>query len=169
MSALKISDLTLRAILIIFAAIGLGCAGGLYDNDGRNSYARTNFSIFATVFAIVISGFLGIVLKFVVFTIGSFVLAVGDFLTTVFLFAAACSYADWGGVPNCSADYAKEIWGSTGKCREYQAGTAFLFLGFGVALGLTILSVMGVLQGGTVGLGRGRSAPRTGVPTMSQV
>merc|ERR1712080_730327 len=91
-----------------------------------------------------------------------------DFLNFVFTFAAAgtrvhsCGNQDY-------LDSNKINQGSSGRCRKAQASTAFLFFSAFIFIASGIFSAIGLFKGGLFGSKYSRSAPRTGVSTMSQV
>lgn len=96
-----------------------------------------------------------------------------DFLNFVFTFAAACAIAAGIRVHSCgNQDYLdsnKINQGSKGRCRKAQASTAFLYFSAFIFIASGIFSAIGLFKGGLFGSKYSRSAPRTGVPTMSQV
>ena len=99
-------------------------------------------------------------------------LAVVDFLNVVFLFAGATAIAALVGAGNCSHEDTLKKHGlnSTQDCRLGQAGSAFLYFSFALAVGNLVYSILGSLNSGSIGTpGRKSTVPRTGIPTASQV
>ncbi|ANB14920.1 Nce102p [Sugiyamaella lignohabitans] len=167
-------DPILRGSLFVYLAILLGLIGSLIA-DQSHVNPQVNFGIFATVFGLVFGVFYGLGAAFVEFLAFPIVIAIFDFLNFVFLFAAATAIATALRVHSCNnksyVDHNTVAQGSSGRCRRAQASVAFLYFSAFTILGLFIYSTISVFSQGAFSLPTSRrsAAPRTGIPTMSQV
>lgn len=163
-----IIDPALRGVLFLFSAVALGLTAGWVADE--NSSSRVRFAVFSASFSLLFGVFYGLLAAFIEFLAFPLVLAVIDFLNWVFLFSGATAIAAKIGAGSCSnkENLAKHFPTHSEKdCRLAQAGTAFLYFSWAIAVVLFVYSVLGVVRSGSIGAPR-RSAPR-GVPTMSQV
>lgn len=169
-----LADPILRGLLFVFLVICLGLTGALIESADHTN-PQVNFGIFAAVFGLVTACFYGLAAAFVEALAFPIVLAVLDFLNFVFLFTAPTAIAVATRTHSCSnqdyLDSNKVAQGSSQRCREAQAVTAFFYFAFFVQLALLVYSVLNVVQNGAFSIPSRRRAqpPRTGIPTMSQV
>lgn len=169
--ALSIADIALRGFNFAFLVIVLGLTGSLIAGQDRHN-PQVNFALFAAVFGLVTSSFYGILANFISFLAWPLILFALDFLNFVFTFAGATALAVAVRTHSCTnhsyLDGNKVAQGSTDRCRKAQASIAFLYFSFFLFLGSLVLSTYGLLSGGAFG-GRvsRRSAPKTGIPTIS--
>lgn len=166
----SLADTVLRVILLLFSIIALGLTAGWVHDDTNSS--RVRFAVFASSFSILFGCFYGLAAAFVEFIAFPLALTVVDFLNWVFLFAAATAIAAKTGAGSCSNKNTlkKHNFQSTKDCRLAQAGTAFLYFAWAVAVGNFIYSIISTMNSGSIGRpGRKSIVPRTGIPTASQV
>lgn len=170
---LSIADNALRALNFAFLVIVLGLTGSLIAGQDAHS-SRVNFALFAAVFGLVTSSFYGLLANFVSFLAWPLVLFSLDFLNFVFTFSGATALAVGIRTHSCTnqsyLDGNSITQGSTDRCRKAQAAVAFLYFSFFLFLGSLALSSISLLSGGAFGskVSR-RSAPKTGIPTISTV
>lgn len=169
---LSIPDISLRVVNFIFLAIILGLTARLAASADNNN-PQVNFCVFAAAFGLLTSSFYGIIAAFVAAFAWPVILASLDFLNFVFTFSGATALAVAIRTHSChDQEYLDEnavTQGSTQRCREAQASVAFLYFSVFVFLASMIMSSISMLRGGFFGIPARRNAPRTGVPTMSQV
>lgn len=155
---LAIGDSILRALNFVFLVIILGLTGSLAANTNYQSNPQVNFAVFAAAFGILTSSIFGILAYFIAALAWPVLLAILDFLNTVFTFAAAAALAVAIRVHSCSnSDYVsdnKVAQDSSDRCRKAQASTAFLFFSFFLFLASTIFSLIGLCRGGLFGRGK---------------
>nr|UJH94601.1 Nce2 [Starmerella bombicola] len=166
----SVADTILRVILLVFSIIALGLTAGWVHDDTGSS--RIRFAVFASCFSILFGCFYGLAAAFIEAIAFPLAMAVVDFLNWVFLFAAATAIAAKTGAGSCSNHNTlkKHDFKSTKDCRLAQAGTAFLYFAWAVAVGNFVYSIIGTLHSGAIGRpGRKTNVPRTGIPTASQV
>lgn len=170
---LAIGDVILRAFNFVFLAIALGLTGSLAATTVYQHNPQVNFAVFAAAFGLLTSSIYGVFAFFIEALAWPLILFTFDFLNFVFTFAAACAIAAGIRVHSCgNQDYLdsnKINQGSKGRCRKAQASTAFLYFSAFIFIASGIFSAIGLFKGGLFGSKYSRSAPRTGVPTMSQV
>lgn len=168
---LAIGDSVLRIVNFVFLVIALGLTGSLAATTITQSNPQINFGVFAAAFGILTSSIYGIFAFFVAAFAWPVVLFIFDFLNFVFTFAAATAIAAGINVHSCTnqryLDNNNITQGSTSRCRKSQASVAFLYFSTFVFLVSGVFSTIALVQGGL--FGSSRPAPRTGVPTMSQV
>lgn len=165
----NIADPICRVLLFVFSVIALGLTGGwVKDTDSP----RVEFAVFAAAFGVVVSLW-GLLADFVEFFNFPVVTTFLDFCNWVFLFTGATAIAAKIRCHSCNTEWYRIQYfdGSKRNCRLAQAGCAFLYFAWFVALICFIVNVLGLWKGDSrIGLpGRRRATPRTGVPTMSQV
>ncbi|CCH46957.1 Non-classical export protein 2 [Wickerhamomyces ciferrii] len=170
--ALPIFDSALRGLNFVFLVIVLGLTGSLIaGQDHKNP--QVNFALFAAVFGLVLNSFYGLIANFVSFLAWPVILFIIDFLNLVFTFAGATALAVAIRTHSCTnQDYLDNnnvAQGSTDRCRKAQAVVAFLYFSFFVFLGTFAFSAVGLISGGAFGSSSKRSAPKTGIPTISTV
>lgn len=169
---LAIGDSILRIINFVLLTIALGLTGSLAATHPDHNNPQVNFAVFAAAFGILTSSIYGVFAYFIAALAWPVLLAIFDFLNFVFTFAAATAIAAAIHVHSCNnQDYLDGNTinqGSTGRCRKAQASTAFLYISTFIFLGSLVFSAISVFRGGLFGHKRA-SAPRVGVPTMSQV
>lgn len=169
---LAIGDSILRFINFFFLVIALGLTGSLAATASKHSNPQVNFGVFAAAFALLTSSIYGVFAYLFAAFAWPFILAVFEFLNMVFTFAAATAIAAAIRVHSCSnEDYVKDntvTQGSSGRCRKAQGSVAFLYFSFFIFLASFIFSTLTVLKGGLFG-SSSKSAPRVGVPSVSQV
>ncbi|ODV90382.1 hypothetical protein CANCADRAFT_56918 [Tortispora caseinolytica NRRL Y-17796] len=162
---------TLRVLNFVWLVIVLGLVGNLIDTQNHVN-PQVNFCIFAAVFGLLFGVFYGVLAQFFSALAFPILLTSFDFLNVVFTFAGATSLAVAIRTHSCSnMDYVNSnavTQGSSMRCREAQAATAFLYFSFFTFLASLILSAVAITRNG-LSLPSRRSAPRGGVPTMSQV
>ena len=153
----------------------MGLVGSLIEDQIKTN-PQVNFAIFSTAFGLVFGVFYGLAAYFIELLAFPIVLAILDFMNFVFLFAGATAVAAAIHAHSCdNAVYVatnKVTQGSKGRCRRAQASVAFLYFSTFTVLGLLVYSVIEVFNSGALTLPSARrrsAAPRTGVPTMSQV
>lgn len=168
-------DPVLRGTLFVWLVITLALTGSLIATQNHVN-PQVNFGIFASAFGLVFGVFFGLGAAFIEVVAFPIVIAVFDFLNFVFLFSAATAIAVAIRVHSCGnnayIDANKVAQGSESRCRKAQATVAFLYFGFFTIFGLLIYSVTNVINNGAFtlpGVRRRSSAPRAGIPTMSQV
>ncbi|CAN6613422.1 non-classical export protein 2 [Trichomonascus vanleenenianus] len=167
-------DPILRGTMLVWLTIDLGLIGSLIATQNHTN-PQVNFGIFASVFGVVFGCLYGIAAAFVGGIAFPIVMTVIDFFDFVFLFAAATSMAVLFRVHSCNNEaYLKSnegAQGSTARCRKGQAAIAFLYFSFFTTIALLVYSVMNVMRNGVLNRpsSRRQTAPRTGVPTMTQV
>lgn len=168
---LAIGDVILRAFNFVILVIALGLTGSLAATYPDHTNPQVNFAVFAAAFGVLTSSIYGVLAYFIAAFAWPFILATFDFLNLVFTFAAATAIAAAIRVHSCSnqsyLDDNTVTQGSSGRCRKAQASVAFLYFAFFIFLASTIFSFISVFQGGL--FGHKSSAPRVGVPTVSQV
>ncbi|CAI5758574.1 unnamed protein product [Candida verbasci] len=168
---LAIGDVILRAFNFVFLTVALGLTGSLAATTVYQHNPQINFGVFAAAFGILTSSFYGIFAYFISAFAWPVILAVFDFLNFVFTFAAATAIAAGIRCHSCNnQDYLDSnniVQGSTGRCRKSQASVAFLYFSTFIFIASLVFSVISLFKGGL--FGHSRSAPRTGVPTMSRV
>ncbi|AOW28507.1 hypothetical protein MG5_02936 [Candida albicans P57072] len=169
---LAIGDVILRAFNFVFLVIALGLTGSLAATTITQHNPQINFAVFAAAFGLLTSSFYGVFAYFVAAFAWPVILFVFDFLNFVFTFAAATAIAAGIRAHSCSnQDYLDDnniAQGSSGRCRKAQASTAFLYFSTFIFIASAIFSAISLSKGGLFGHSS-RPAPRTGVPTMSQV
>lgn len=169
---LAIGDSILRIINFVFLVIALGLTGSLAATTVFQSNPQINFGVFAAAFAILTSSFYGVLAYLFDGFAWPLVLAIFDFLNFVFTFAAATAIAAGIRCHSCSNElYLKDnniTQGKSGRCRKAQASVAFLYFSVFIFLASLVFSSIGAARGGMFG-GSRKSAPRVGVPAMSQV
>lgn len=167
-------DPFLRILLFVFLIIVMGLTGSLI-NGSQWTNSRINFGIFVSVFGVVFGVFYGLLAGFVEFLAFPVALATIDFLDFVFTLSGGAAIAAGIRVHSCTnqdyLDNNRITQGSSDRCRKAQATTAFLFFAMAVTIAQMFISFTTVFQGGAFSLPSRRrtSAPRTGIPTMSQV
>ncbi|CAM9023391.1 hypothetical protein WICANDRAFT_65819 [Wickerhamomyces anomalus NRRL Y-366-8] len=171
--ALSIADISLRGLNFVFLVIVLGLTGSLIAGQSRHN-PQVNFALFAAVFGLVTSSFYGIIANFVSFLAWPLVIFIIDFLNFVFTFAGATALAVAIRTHSCTnqsyLDDNKVTQGSTDRCRKAQAVVAFLYFSFFTFLASLVFSSYSLLSGGAFGTRVSRrSAPKTGIPTISTV
>ncbi|SGZ51799.1 CIC11C00000001992 [Sungouiella intermedia] len=168
---LAIGDTILRALNFVFLVIALGLTGSLAASTVYQLNPQVNFGVFAAAFALLTSSFYGILAYLFAAFAWPVILAIFDFLNIIFTFAAATAIAAGIRVHSCSnqsyLNGNKIAQGESGRCRKAQASVAFLYFSFFIFLASGLFSVISVAKGGLFG-GR-TSAPRVGVPSVSQV
>lgn len=168
---LAIGDTILRGVNFVFLVIALGLTGSLAATTVWQLNPQVNFAVFAAAFGILTSSFYGILAYFLAAFAWPVILAIFDFLNIVFTFAAATAVAAGLRVHSCTnTRYLKGnniAQGNSDRCRKAQASVAFLYFSFFIFLASGIFSIIAVVNGGLFG-GRS-SAPRVGVPAVSQV
>lgn len=169
---LAIGDSILRIVNFVFLVVALGLTGSLAATTPDHNNPQVDFAVFAAAWGILTSSFYGILAYFLAAFAWPFVLALFDFLNAVFTFAAATAIAAAIHCHSCSnqsyLDGNTVAQGSTGRCRKAQASVAFLYFSFFIFLASAVFSFISVFQGGLFG-SSSRSAPRVGVPSVSQV
>lgn len=169
---LAIGDTILRGVNFVILVIVLGLTGSLAATTVYQLNPQVNFAVFAAAFALLTSTFYGVLAYLFAAFAWPVILATFDFLNIVFTFAAATAIAAAIHVHSCSnlsyLDSNKIAQGKAGRCRKAQASTAFLFFSFFIFLASGVFSIFAVFKGGLFG-GPSRSAPRVGVPSVSQV
>lgn len=169
---LAIGDSILRIVNFVFLIIALGLTGSLAATTVHQSNPQVNFGVFAAAFAILTSSFYGVLAYLFDSFAWPLVLSIFDFLNFVFTFAAATAIAAAIHAHSCSnKDYLKDnkiAQGRAGRCRKAQASVAFLYFSVFIFLASFVFSAIGAARGGLFG-GSRKSAPRVGVPAMSQV
>lgn len=174
---LALVDNILRAINFCFLVILLGLVGSLLATQSSHS-SRVNFCMFAAAFAMVTDSFYGLLANFLEPLAWPIILFVLDFLNFAFTFTAGTVLAVATRTHSCTnTDYLDSnniTQGSTQRCRESQAVTAFFYFSFFIFLAKMILSGLSLLSNGPFSSAGGFSARRrktaqVGVPTISQV
>lgn len=166
----SLGDTIIRVILLVFSIVALGLTAGWVHDDPHSN--RVRFAVFAPAFSILFGCFYGLAAAFIEFLAIPLVLVVIDFCNWVFLFAAATAIAAKTGAGSCGnkSNLEHHNFASSKDCRLGQAGSAFLYFAWACAVGNFVYSVLAVIGGNTIGLpGRKSTAPRTGIPTASQV
>ncbi|KAF6072230.1 Membrane-associating domain family protein [Candida albicans] len=143
---LAIGDVILRAFNFVFLVIALGLTGSLAATTITQHNPQINFAVFAAAFGLLTSSFYGVFAYFV-----------AAFAWPV-IFCSNQDYLDDNNIAQ----------GSSGRCRKAQASTAFLYFSTFIFIASAIFSAISLSKGGLFGHSS-RPAPRTGVPTMSQV
>lgn len=170
--ALAIGDSILRVVNFVFLVIALGLTGSLAATTVWQHNPQVNFAVFAAAFAILTSSFYGILAHLFAAFAWPVVLAIFDFLNLVFTFAAATALAAGIRVHSCTnqsyLDDNNIAQGLTSRCRKTQASVAFLYFSFFIFLASGLFSIISVIKGGLFGH-RTSTAPRVGVPSVSQV
>jgi len=170
MGGLFITNTVLRGLEFIFLIICLGLTGSLIHNQFFG-VSQVNFMMFASVWGMLFGVLYGFAALFISVLAMPMVVALVDFLTVVFTFAAATALAVATRVHSCSnhyyIDYNKVAQGSTDRCRKAQADTAFMYFAFFTFLASLIISTTIGFREGWGSLGSKKStAPR---PSMTQV
>lgn len=169
---LAIGDTVLRVVNMVFLVVALGLTGSLAATTIFQLNSEVNFAVFACAFGLLTSTFYGVLAYFFEIFAWPIVLALLDFLNTVFTFAAATAIAAVIRAHSCSnEDYVMNnsiTQGSKGRCRKAQASTAFLYFSFFVFLASSVFSIAAIAQGGLF-TPAGRKTSRVGVPSASQV
>lgn len=169
---LAIGDSILRLVNFVLLVIALGLTASLAATTVTQNNPQVNFAIFAAAWGILTSSFYGVLAYFVAAAAWPVILALFDFLNLVFTFAAATAVAAGIRVHSCTNQHYLDNnninQGSTGRCRKAQASVAFLYISFFIFLASGAFSLISVFKGGLFG-SSSKSAPRVGVPTMSQV
>lgn len=167
---LAIGDVILRTVNFVFLVIALGLTGSLAATTIHQSNPQVNFGVFAAAFGLLTSTVYGVLAYFIAAFAWPVLLATFDFLNLIFTFAAATAIAAGIRAHSCSnEDYIKHnniTQNSSGRCRKAQGATAFLYFSFFIFLASSVFSLISVSRGGL--FGSSRSAPRVGVPTMTQ-
>lgn len=169
---LAIGDSILRVVNFVFLVVALGLTGSLAATTNHHNNPQVDFAVFAAAWGILTSSLYGILAFFFAAFAWPFILALFDFLNAVFTFAAATAVAAAIHVHSCKnqsyLDKNTVAQGSTGRCRKAQASVAFLYFSFFIFLASAVFSFISVFNGGLFG-SSARSAPRVGVPSVSQV
>ncbi|EER33720.1 hypothetical protein CTRG_02538 [Candida tropicalis MYA-3404] len=169
---LAIGDVILRAFNFVFLAVALGLTGSLAATTIRHHNPQVNFAVFAAAFGLLTSSIYGVFAYFISALAWPVILFLFDFLNFVFTFAGATAIAAAIRVHSCGndeyVDRNKVSQGSSARCRKAQASVAFLYFSAFIFIASGIFSAISLFRGGLFGH-RSRPAPRTGVPTMSQV
>ncbi|ABN68388.2 predicted protein [Scheffersomyces stipitis CBS 6054] len=169
---LAIGDVILRSVNFVFLVVALGLTGSLAATTVYQGNPQVNFAVFAAAFGLLTSSIYGVFAYFVAAFAWPIVLATFDFLNLVFTFAAATAVAAGIKVHSCTnQSYLKDnniVQGKENRCRKAQASVAFLYFSFFIFLASAVFSIINVVKGGLFSTST-RSAPRVGVPTMSQV
>lgn len=170
---LAIGDSILRIVNFLLLVVALGLTGSLAATTPDHNNPQVNFAVFTAAFGILTSSFYGILAYVFAAFAWPVLLAAFDFLNLVFTFAAATAIAAAIHVHSCfNHDYLKGntiAQGKTGRCRKAQASVAFLYISFFVFLASAIFSIISITKGGLFGGHSRSSAPRVGVPSVSQV
>lgn len=168
---LAIGDAILRGLNFVFLLIALALTGSLAATTNYQLNPQVNFGVFAAAFAILTSSLYGVLAYFVAAFAWPVLLAIFDFLNIIFTFAAATAIAAGIKAHSCTnSSYLRDnkiAQYETGRCRKAQASVAFLYFSFFIFLASGVFSIISVAKGGLFG-GRS-SAPRVGVPSVSQV
>ncbi|EGV62417.1 hypothetical protein PSN45_001165 [Yamadazyma tenuis] len=168
---LAIGDVILRAFNFVILVIALGLTGSLAATTSDHTNPQVNFAVFAAAFGLLTSSVYGVFAYLFAAFAWPLILAVFDFLNLIFTFAAATAIAAAIHVHSCSNDdYVDDntiAQGSSGRCRKAQGSVAFLYFSFAIFFVSTVFAFISVLKGGLFGTSS-KSAPRVGVPTMSQ-
>ena len=172
----KVADLILRGLIFMFAAIIMGLAGSLASTHKKGHYnPQVSYAVFCGAWSCLFGVFYPVLANFIEAIAFPIVILIIDFISWVLTLAGGAALATAIRCHSCgNMDYVnsnKVTQGSKGRCRKAQATTAFLFFANFSFLATMILSAVSVKQLGAFTLpGRSRrSAPRTGIPTMSQV
>lgn len=165
----NIADPICRTLCFIFSVIALGLTGAWVTNTDSS---RVEFAVFSAAYGTLIS-MLGVAYDYIEFLHFPIIMGFLDFCNWVFLFTGGTVIAAKIHCHSCGSEWyrLKYFDGSKRDCRLAQAGCAFLYFAWFVALISWVITTIEVFQGDRrIGLpGRKRSTPRTGVPTMSQV
>lgn len=170
----SIWDTVVRVGIFVWSVIALGMIGRLI-NSQRHSLNQVNYAIFAAAWGTLFGGFFGVAAAFISVLALPMILLIVDLMTFVFLFAGATTLAQAMRCHLCTnREYVltnKVTQGSKERCRLGQASIAFLYFGAFSALGLLGYQIYRTVTYGPFDkpTKRSRAAPRTGVPTMSQV
>ncbi|CAK9439108.1 uncharacterized protein LODBEIA_P33320 [Lodderomyces beijingensis] len=169
---LAIGDVILRAFNFVFLAVALGLTGSLAATTVTHHNPQVNFSVFAAAFGLLTSSFYGVFAFFIEAFAWPVILFIFDFLNFVFTFAGATAIAAAIRAHSCNnqayLDRNTINQGSEGRCRKAQASTAFLYFSAFIFIFSMVFSAVSLAKGGLFGGSSRRSAPRTGVPSMSQ-
>lgn len=169
---LALGDSILRVINFVLLTIALGLTGSLAATTVTQHNPQVNFGVFAAAFGIVTSSFYGILAYFFAAFAWPVILALFDLFNFVFTFAGATAIAAAIRCHSCNnnsyVDSNRVTQGSTGRCRKAQASVAFLYISTFIFLFSLVFSIISLFKGGLFGTSV-RSAPRVGVPSMSQV
>lgn len=174
---LALTDNILRIVNFCFLVILLGLVGSLLATQSAGS-SRVNYCMFTAAFAMVTDSFYGLFANFLEPLAWPIILFVLDFLNFAFTFTAGTVLAVAIRTHSCTnTDYLDSngvAQGSTQRCRESQAATAFFYFTFFVFLAKMILSGLSLMTNGPFSATGGFSARRrktaqVGVPTISQV
>ncbi|WPH01444.1 Hypothetical protein R9X50_00429000 [Acrodontium crateriforme] len=160
----KIVNIALRAFQFFWTLVIMALVGNMIADSGSGP-SIVNYSMFVAVFAMLTLFYLG----FAAFTdstvIHPMLPLVFDALNVIFWFCGAVAFAAELRVHSCSDQgYLNSniiTRGSSKRCREGQATTAFLWFGFAAFVASLAFSAMGARSGGSSGIRRG--------PAMSQV
>lgn len=167
-------DTIVRAGIFVWSTIALGMIGRLI-NTQKFHLNQVNYSIFAAAWGILFGAFYGIAAAFVSVLALPIILGIIDLMSFVFLFAGATTLAQAMRCHLCTnrvyVDTNKVTQGSKERCRLGQASIAFLYFAAFSALGLLGYQIYRIITYGPFDkpTKNSRAAPRTGVPTMSQV
>lgn len=165
-----LGDSIIRVVLLVFSIIALGLTAAVVHLDDSSS--RVRYAVFSAAFSVLFGGFYGLAAAFIQFLYIPLLMAIIDFLNMVFLFAGATAIAAKTGAGSCSneSNLIHHGYTSSRACREAQASAAFLYFSWACACGNLAYSIIATLNGGSFGVpGRRSHAPRTGIPTASQV
>ncbi|EMG49143.1 hypothetical protein SBY92_000427 [Candida maltosa Xu316] len=169
---LAIGDVILRAFNFVFLTVALGLTGSLVATTPFHQNPQVNFAVFAAAFGVLTSSIYGVFAYFISAFAWPVILFLFDFLNFVFTFAGATAVATAIRVHSCNnheyLDNNKVTQGSSGRCRKAQASVAFLYFSAFIFIASGVFSAISLFRGGLFGHSS-RPAPRTGVPTMSQV
>lgn len=173
---MAVIDPALRGVMFVFLIIVLGLTADLIHTQDRQN-PQVNFALFSSIFGILFGVFYGLASNFVSVLGYPIIVASIDFLDFVFTMAGATAVAAAIRCHSCrNMDYVNSnsiTQGSSDRCRKAQATVAFLYFCVFLSIAQILLSVKRMSSEGafsSFGGGRSkRSAPRTGVPSMSQV
>jgi hypothetical protein len=170
---LAIGDVILRAFNFVFLAVALGLTGSLAATRVNHYNPQVSFSVFAAAFGIVTSSIYGVFAYFISALAWPVILFIFDVLNFTFTFAGATAIAAKIRVHSCGnqeyLDNNTLIQGLGSRCRKAQASVAFLYFSAFIFIASGVFSAISLFRGGLFGHRISRPAPRTGVPTMSQV
>ncbi|KAK9453711.1 membrane-associating domain-containing protein [Dipodascopsis uninucleata] len=172
MSALFISNITLRSLIFVFMVICMGLTGSLISTANTGN-PQVNFLMFASAFGLLFGAFFGFATSFLSFLNFPMVNAILDFMNAVFAFAGATALAVNLRVHSCTnQDYIRAnsvSQGSTDRCRKAQADTVFMYFGFVAFLVSLVLSITTGFRNGWGNMPRRAVTTTSTRPSMSQV
>ncbi|KAK4900790.1 hypothetical protein LTR17_017307 [Elasticomyces elasticus] len=167
MAAMNMVNMAMRGLALLWTVLVMALTGNMVDQWNRGNSGVINYDLFVSIFALLSLIYLIAATAKEAFAFHPIIPLVVDILNCIFWFCGAVATAAKLGAHSCSnrgyLDSNSVTVGSSKRCREGQATTAFLFFGFFAFLTSTVLSGLAT---------RGGANTRPGIrrgPAMSQV